>query len=139
MRILVDTNIILDLLQKREPHFSASSQLWKAIERGDMEAFFTASAATDIFYILNKYLGHTAARNALSNILRLLRVASVTETDVKRALNSALNDFEDALQLVCAGKLKADFLVTRNQQDYGQPSNIQICPPDQGPWLLSVK
>ena len=123
------------MLQKREPYFSASSALWEAIERGDMEAFFTASAATDIFYILNKYLGETTARNALANILRLLRVASVTETDVRKALNSELNDFEGALQLVCAGKLKADFLVTRNLRDYGRPSNIQICPPDQGPWL----
>ena len=98
MRILIDTNVILDILQKREPFFADSYRaLRKAIE-GDAECLISASAATDIFYMLRKALGSAQqAKEQIEQLAQLVSFADVQGMDIHTALMRAMSDFEDAV------------------------------------------
>ena len=96
MRILIDTNVILDILQKREPFFADSYRaLRKAIE-SDTECLISASAATDIFYMLRKTLGSAQqAKDQIEQLAQLVSFADVQGMDIHTALMRAMPDFED--------------------------------------------
>jgi predicted nucleic acid-binding protein len=118
MRVLVDTNIILDVLLQREPLLAASSRIMGLSERREVDAFITATSATDLFYIMRKEMDKEQAKEALEKIIRIIGIVSVTRSDLIKALALEFSDFEDALQAQCAVKLKADLIVTRNVKDF---------------------
>ena len=98
MRILIDTNVILDILQKREPFFADSYRaLRKAIE-SDVECLISATAATDIFYMLRKAFGSAKqAREQLEQLAQIVTFADVQGMDIHTALMRDMPDFEDAV------------------------------------------
>ena len=103
MKILVDTNIVLDIAQKREPHFVLSyNALHKAIEANAV-LLVTASAATDIFYLLRKHFhsAHTA-KSCIERLSGLAVFADVLGSDIQAALTRNMSDFEDAVADVVA-------------------------------------
>jgi len=119
MRIIIDTNVIMDILLKREPFFEASyGALRQAIARGD-DCLVSASAVTDIYYLLHKSLKDTAIAKAhLERLFRLLSVADVLSVDIQSAISSDISDYEDAVVHAVALREKADYIVTRNVKDY---------------------
>lgn len=119
MTILWDTNILLDILQKREPFFADSyCALRKAMEADD-ECLISATAATDIFYVLRKALHSSGkAKEYIEKLSQLLTFADVTGTDIYTALARSMPDFEDAVVDAVAERNGASYIVTRNIKDF---------------------
>lgn len=118
MRIMIDTNIVLDTLARREPFFEQSQAVLQLVATGSIEGAITASTITDIYYILRKHLGSEALRSALYGLIELLEVVEVTRADCLTALNLPMDDYEDALLVCCAGNWRADCIITRNAKDF---------------------
>ena len=116
MRILIDTNVILDILQKREPFFADSYRaLRKAIE-SDVECLISATAATDIFYMLRKAFG--SAKQAREQLAQIVTFADVQGMDIHTALMRDMPDFEDAVVDAVAERNGASYILTRNIKDF---------------------
>lgn len=119
MRIMVDTNVLLDILQKREPFFADSYRaIRKAIE-ADAECLFSASAVTDIFYLLRKALqSPQQARERVEQLAALVTFADVTGMDIHTALSREMPDFEDAVVDAVAERNEADCILTRQHERF---------------------
>lgn len=129
MRILLDTNIILDILLERKDFIDDSiSAMQKAITNGD-KLFVSASSATDIYYIVRKQTGSKEqALNSIKRLAKLLSFAEVTEECVLSATLSKMNDYEDAVLDAVASHLKVDFIITRNNKDFINSHNKVLSP-----------
>ena len=126
--LLIDINVILDVLQKREPFYNASSQLLAAVESGKVKGFISANSITTLFYLIRKDTSTSQARAVITNLLQILRVSAVDQETIEKALNLDYRDYEDAVQMICALQSKADFLITRNTKDY-QPALLPVMQP----------
>lgn len=121
MNILIDTNVILDILGKREPFFQDSyAALQKAIKE-EAECLVSVSAVTDIFYMLQKSL-HSAeqAKEQIERLSQLVIFADVQGMDIQTALMRKMPDFEDAVADAVAERNKASYILTRNVKDFSQ-------------------
>ena len=114
----VTLNLVLDTLQKRQPFYVASAQVLACAETGLLEGLVAAHTMTTLFYLIVKDRSPEMARVALTDLLRFLSVATVDHTTVEQALNLPFSDFEDAVQMMAAVQAGAQYLVTRNVQDY---------------------
>ena len=104
MRILLDTNIILDFFLSREPNYKASEKIFELICKEKIQAFTTANSITDIYYISVKKLGEVTTKDAIRNLFNLVSIIDVDGYDCINALDLPFSDFEDALIVVCANK-----------------------------------
>lgn len=119
MRLMIDTNIFLDVLLRREPFFDSSKALLKLCEDKKVQGFLSASSATDIFYLVRKGLQSTdSAYKALGSILNIAKILTVTSNDVLNAFMQKAADFEDCLLATCAKSNKCSAIVTRNKKDF---------------------
>ena len=116
MKILVDTNVILDFFLSREPYDKSAKEIFKLNYEEEIEVFTTASSITDIFFISEKKIGNEKARQAIHDLLAMLEIIEVDGIDCRNALKLAIPDFEDALVIVCADKVNIDFIVTRDEE-----------------------
>lgn len=131
MRILIDTNVILDILLKREPFFEASYGALKQTMVNDSECLVSAAAVTDIFYLLRKEFHDVGkAKEGLERLLRLIPVADVLALDIRTAMSDSLPDFEDAVVHAVAARNKADYILTRNTKDFEGSEVPAIAPQD---------
>lgn len=119
MRLMIDINIILDVFLEREPFYEKSRTVLTMCEDKVICGFISASAATDIFYLVRKGLGSTDdAYNALGHVLNIVKVLTVTNEDVNSAFLKRAKDFEDCLLATCARSNQCDGIVTRNRKDF---------------------
>lgn len=119
MRVLVDTNIILDDFLEREPFVEDAAALMEAIESERIVGYVTATTLTNIFYIARRQTRSIElARQAVSETLTLMEVCLVDRAILEAAFASNLRDFEDAVQLACAIASRLDAIITRNPQDF---------------------
>ena len=131
MKILVDTNIIIDALTSREPFREAAEQIFLLAANQIEDMYITASSATDIYYLVRKHLHSTEkAKNVMVKLYELFLILDVTSTDCQEALSSEVNDYEDAVISCCAYRNQMDYIVTRNIKDY-EKSKIQAILPDR--------
>ena len=131
MKLLIDTNVVLDVLLKREPFFKAATEVLNLAQRSDVREYVSASAITDIYYIARRQMkDHAAVKDLLKRLLMVVSVAAVSEQEIQNALSLAWTDFEDSVQYSVALLNEMDGIVTRNPADY-QGSNIQIWLPEQ--------
>ena len=131
MRLMIDTNIILDVLLEREPYYTHSKAVLDLCENKNIQGFISASTATDIFYLIRKGLGNTdEAYKALGHILDIVKVLTVTNTDVNNAFLQKARDFEDCLLATCAKSNKCAGIVTRNKKDFLN-FNISLFSPEE--------
>lgn len=114
LRVLVDTNVVLDQLVQREPWYSAAQPFWQARDAGRLVAYLPASAVTDIFYIGRRHAGLAAARQAIDRCLREFGLLPVYRTVLEAALALPGPDFEDNVQIACAQLAGLDLIVTRD-------------------------
>ena len=128
-RVLLDTNVILDFLLKREPNYRDAQIIIEEIVNGNVQGYIRASMATDIFYILQKTNDKTFALHSLADLLIILDVLTVYRDDVYSVLHSDWDDFEDALQAHVAIRSGMNAIVTRNAKDYRKVKNIDIILP----------
>ena len=116
MRLMIDTNIFLDVLTRREPFYADSRALLELCESKKVLGFVSASSVTDIFYLVHRYLHSTEmAYKALGSVLDIAKVLSVTNDDVLNAYLIRASDFEDCLLATCAKSGDCDAIVTRNK------------------------
>jgi predicted nucleic acid-binding protein len=126
--ILIDLNILLDVLQKREPFYAASASLLAAVEAGRVQGYVAAHSITTLFYLIQKAESSAGARATITNLLQFLKIAPVDQGTLEQALNLDFRDFEDAVQMISAVQCKVDCLVTRNVKDY-QPALLPVMQP----------
>ena len=119
MRVLIDTNILLDFLLQREPFFQDAERLFNAIDSGLVVGYVTATTLTDIFYIAQKHTRSIEkARQAIAEILTVMTICSVDRAVLESAFNSGLTDFEDAVQIFCAVTQGLDAIMTRDKRGF---------------------
>ena len=118
MRVLIDTNIILDFLQERKPFVEDAVNLFEKIDAGEIEGFISATTITNIYYIIRKAAGIEVAENAISQILNDLQICKVDRTILEQAVALKFRDFEDAVQYACAMAYGVDAIATRDIADF---------------------
>lgn len=117
-KLLIDINIILDVALEREPHHSASQQLLIHIEKKKAAGYLSAISYPTIYYIVQKGATHKKAIAYIENLLKLVSTVEVNQKILKRSLQIDLKDFEDSIQVACAEACQADYIITRNPEDY---------------------
>ena len=131
MRLMIDTNVLLDVLVKREPFYEASREVLRLCEEKKVQGFLSASAATDIFYLVRRHLHSTnSAYKCLGYVLDILKVLTVTNEDVINAYTKKAHDFEDCLLAVYAASNKCDYIVTRNKRAF-EEFDIETLSPEE--------
>lgn len=119
MRLMIDTNVFLDVLLRREPFFADSRAVLEACFARKAQGFLSASSVTDLFYLLKRHLHDTdETYRAIGYTLDIARVLTVTNEDVLTAFAAKAADFEDCLMAVCARSNRCDAIVTRNKKDF---------------------
>jgi predicted nucleic acid-binding protein len=124
MKVLVDTNIVLDIALNRKPFVADAALLWRLAEQRVITACLSNTSITDIYYIVRKHAGQDKARAFIADILDTFRLVDIDEAGFRDALNSGMSDFEDAVQYVVCTSNNCDLLATRNKADYGNRPNV---------------
>ncbi|MFH1194913.1 MAG: PIN domain-containing protein [bacterium] len=125
MKILIDTNTLLDLFLDRMPFSESAAQLISLIEMKRITGCISATSVTTIAYYLQKYLEKEKSREAMKEILSLFEVAEINKKILIAAQKSEFNDFEDAVIYEAAKAEKVEAIVTRNKNDF-EPSKISV-------------
>ena len=134
MRVIVDTNVVLDVLLARRPFVDAAVKLFGLIEQSRIEGLLCATTITTIDYLLTQSLPRPQSREALRRLIELFEIAPVNRPVIEEAFRSRIVDFEDAV-LEQSGRLAgADAIVTRNTRDFHH-SILKALGPDE---LLSA-
>lgn len=119
MKLLIDTNIFIDVLGHREPFYENSYSILTLCENKKIKGFISASSITDLFYLTHKVFHNTElSYKAIGNVLDIVKVLTVTNDNVLTAFLKKAPDFEDCLLAVCAKANKCDGIVTRNKKDF---------------------
>jgi len=117
-KLFIDTDIILDILAKRELFYNPAVQLFALIEEKKVDAFTTPVVFSNLFYILSKFKSRNFAHSSLRKLRLLLTIIQVDEKVIDLALNSEFKNFEDAIQFYAAKFHNLDFIITRNVKDF---------------------
>lgn len=128
--VFFDLNIILDVLQERGDYYNTSARLLAYAETGVIQGWIAAHSITTLFYLISKDQSLGQARVAITALLQFLRVAPVDQHTIEQALNLPYRDFEDAVQMISALQVRADYLVTRNLRDFLPSPMVVIQPVD---------
>ena len=128
MKVLFDTNIILDLLLDRKPFSEHASYLMSKVERSEVNGYVCATTVTTIHYLLSKHLDKAKSKNSINSIMALFEVASVNRIVIENALNSKFIDFEDSVLHESARHAGAEYIITRNIKDF-KNSKIPVYTP----------
>ncbi|MBR1628692.1 MAG: PIN domain-containing protein [Lachnospiraceae bacterium] len=119
MRILIDTNVMLDYITKREPYYTDAYTIMKKCRSGEVKGCIAAHSVMNAFYILRKEYTETERRKILLNYLKIVSIFGIDKERIIDALNRTdFKDVEDCLQDECALLFNADFIVTRNITDF---------------------
>ena len=131
MKALIDTCVIVDILQKREPFYQAAMEILLSVSNRKCTGFLTAKSITDIYYILRRSIHNEEEVRRLVHILfTLLEVKDTFSADCELALDSPMTDYEDAIMVQTACRIVADCIVTRNLKDY-KLSSLPVFSPEQ--------
>ena len=130
MKILIDTNIVIDALTSREPWRKSAEKIFIMAANNIVDMYITASAATDIYYLLRKHLHNTdTARQIMGKLYSLTGILEVKEEDCVDALASPVIDYEDAVVEQVARRSNMECIINLNQKDY-EAGLIKICSPE---------
>jgi len=128
-RVLIDTNIIIDIAKRSELFFEHSSKVFELAVEKEIEAYVSASAVTDIFYILQKENGKINTIQFLKELFDYIDILNVDKEVILNALDSDWKDFEDAVQGSVATKNHLDIIVTRNTKDFAKINDVKVFTP----------
>ncbi len=116
--ILVDLNVIVDVVQQRQPFYEQSANILDAVVRGQAEGWLAAHSITTLFYIINRVRNRETAVTTITSLLEIFTVATVDDAVIRKALSWGWKDFEDAVQMAAAANAHANYLITRNPRDF---------------------
>jgi predicted nucleic acid-binding protein len=130
MKLFLDTNVLLDVLARREPHSFAASRVWSRVEAQAMEGYISAVSFNNAHYVLRRASGPRPAHEALKLLRDVFTLVPLDEQILHRAIDSDFSDFEDAIQFFSALRAGADCLLTRNVRHFpAEP--VSILTPDE--------
>jgi predicted nucleic acid-binding protein len=118
MIALIDTNILLDVLQRRQPYEVVAAEVWKLVEHGFIEGVVSAISFNNIYYIARKRDGKDKALEAVKLVRQTFRVIALDADVIDEAIATSGSDFEDAIQAACAKRASAKHIITRNISDF---------------------
>ena len=129
-KILIDTNVVLDVALDRELFVKKSVEFIRLIVKNNIEAFVTETTVTDIYYITHKKSGHVKTIEFLKNLFKFIKKAGVDTGSILNALKSEIKDFEDAVQTETAKQNDNRTIITRDKNDF-ENSGLTIFSPDE--------
>ena len=119
MRILIDTNVIMDLILKREPFFCASKKVIELCANNNIQGCIAAHTVPNLYFILRKHLTIGQRKDILLKLCKMFTVVGIDAEKLEAALqNNDFDDFEDCLQVECAKDFESDYIITRNIKDF---------------------
>lgn len=131
MKLLIDTNIILDVLLKREPFYNEGAKVLNLAKEDNINLYVSASTITDIYYIANQSLRDKAeVKGLIIKLINIVSIASVSEDEIRNALTLPWKDFEDSVQYSVALLQEMEGIVTRNPSDYKE-AEVKIWTPEE--------
>lgn len=130
MRVLLDTNVLIDFFGRRPLFYNEAAQLKAAAFFGDIEVWATANSLTDVFYVLHKNHDSLTIQEAFLSSRDTLHICSVTSEDIYTTAERKWPDFEDCLIDVCARSVRADYLLSRDREGFAHAETNTISPED---------
>lgn len=124
-RLFIDTNIVIDLLQKREEFFNEAQELFTLADKKQVKLFISSLTIANTHFLLSKHYNANDARKILAKFKILVEVLALDDKIIELALTSDLKDFEDAIQYYTAIENNAEIIITRNKKDF-KKQNIPI-------------
>lgn len=128
MRLLIDANVVLDVLQKREPHWKDSAVIWKLCETEQAEGYVSALSFANLVYVMRRELDPAQIRDVLEKLQLIFHFADFTTADMVKTAVMGWDDFEDAIQAATAERIMADSIITRNVRDFRNSKVIAFTP-----------
>ncbi len=138
MKLFFDTNILLDVIAKRTPFYKTAALVWGMAERHQVDAYISTISINNIYYIVRKAAGKPKADAALVLLRDIFDFVAPDRQLVNQAIDSSIDDFEDAIQFYSAIRIQADYLITRNAKHF-PTDEIPIIAPDEFLATLSTK
>jgi predicted nucleic acid-binding protein len=131
MKVVIDNNVAIDALKPRQPFDSEAKTVFRLFGEERFEPYVTANSLTDIFYVLRRGDSANAAKakSVVANLMSVVGVISLTETDCADALDLPMNDFEDAVTAICAKKIEADCIVSRDNKFAAAKTAVEVISP----------
>ncbi len=130
MKLLIDTNVVLDVLCNRKDFVENSSKVFKLCETKKFDGYLSAISVPNIAYILRKELSIEKLKSIIVKLNIIFSIIELKPNDLILATDLDFKDYEDALQSVCAKRIKADFIITRNTKDF-KNSQVKAITPEQ--------
>ena len=128
MKVLVDTNVILDLVLDRRPFSKSAGDIWNLSAEGALDACVAVSTVRDAHYVVSKETSGATAREFVKNLITSFKVIGVEAVCAQEAICSTIPDFEDALLHAAAIRSGCDTIVTRNKRDFKNASMTVLSP-----------
>jgi predicted nucleic acid-binding protein len=131
MKVLLDTNIVIDYALERQPFWQNSEQIFLHLQQGRFIGYISASTVSDLYYIIRKQRGHSWTINFLERLVKFCSVPTIDHSVILMAFAANFSDFEDAIQYSTAVTSQMDAIVTRNPSDFANATELQIFTPEQ--------
>lgn len=130
MRVLIDTNVILDVWLARKPFLADSARTLSAAESGQITGIVCSTTITTLHYLVKKLKGDATARRLLRDLLKICELGAVQRTEIECALASKIKDFEDAVIESVVIETESVIIATRNLSDF-KKSRVRAMEPKQ--------
>ena len=129
MKVVIDTNIALDVLLNRTEFLQDSYNILKLSAQNEVASFLTTNTITNIFYVLRKNGGDALkSKFAITQLIKLVTLETIVPRDISLALTSNISDLEDAIICFAAERIKANYIITRNVKDFCESPIPAITP-----------
>lgn len=128
MKLLIDANILLDVLQNREPHVETSALVWKLCETEQAEGYVSALTFANLVYVMRKELTSEQIGDVLKKLSLIFRFVDLSTFDLSRAAELGWEDFEDGIQCATAERVHAEYILTRNVRDFRESKIPALTP-----------
>ncbi|MCL1916793.1 MAG: PIN domain-containing protein [Peptococcaceae bacterium] len=129
MKVMIDSNIAIDALRPNPDFETDARKVFRLIWEEKITPYMCANSLTDIFYILQKVQGAEKTKDTLRNLITAINIAPLTENDCADALILPMTDFEDAIIAVCAQKINADYIVSRDEKFIKAGTEVEVITP----------
>ena len=131
MKVVIDNNVIIDALRPNPDFESDAKRVFQLIWQGKISPYMCANSLTDVFYIMKKVQGAARTKKTIADLMTAIAIAPLTESDCKDALALPMDDFEDAIIAVCAQKINADCIVSRDRKFINEGTLVEVITPGQ--------
>ena len=128
MKLLIDENIILDVLQKREPYYEDSAKVWKMCETDLADGSVSALTFANLVYVMRRELDAEKINEVQKKMSLIFKFEDLNASDISAAAQMQWDDFEDAIQSATAKRIRADHIITRNVKDFKKSEVMAFTP-----------